>query len=98
MKKWADLVLEGTVKFGRDCDAAKNYSAWLAEAGFTDVVELRYKWPQNRWPKDRKLKELGKARCLTSTLVPSCLVTSRGGFIPYTQMYVPEGRADQANR
>lgn len=60
VKKWADLILEGTVKLGRACDSAKDYKTQLIEAGFTDVVEIRYKWPQNRWPKDRKLKELGK--------------------------------------
>ena len=35
----------------------------LIEAGFDDVVEVRYKWPQNRWPKDKKLKELGELHC-----------------------------------
>jgi len=60
VKKWADLILEGTVKLGRPCDSAKDYKAQLIEAGFIDVVEVRYKWPQNRWPKDRELKELGE--------------------------------------
>jgi hypothetical protein len=34
----------------------------MERAGFTDVVQTVYKWPMNRWPKDRKYKELGKAR------------------------------------
>ncbi|RDL41874.1 Uncharacterized protein BP5553_01853 [Venustampulla echinocandica] len=59
IKKWADLILEGTTKLGRPCNTAKDYKAQLINAGFTNVVEIVYKWPQNKWPKDRKLKELG---------------------------------------
>ncbi len=32
----------------------------MEEVGFVDVVETVYKWPQNRWPKDKKFKELGE--------------------------------------
>jgi hypothetical protein len=60
IKKWAELVLEGTRNLGRPADTAKDYKAQLIEAGFENVVEVRYKWPQNKWPKDPKLKELGK--------------------------------------
>ena len=31
----------------------------LQDAGFVNVVEVRYKWPQNQWLKDPRLKELG---------------------------------------
>lgn len=60
VKKWADLILEGTVKLGRPADCAKDYKDQLIEAGFENVVVIQYKWPQNSWPKDPKLKELGK--------------------------------------
>lgn len=59
VKKWADLILEGTILVGRACDSAKNYKSQLEDAGFTNVVEIKYKWPMNRWPKDPGLKELG---------------------------------------
>lgn len=29
------------------------------DAGFTDIVDTRFKWPTNRWPKDQKHKDLG---------------------------------------
>ncbi|CAI6334924.1 unnamed protein product [Periconia digitata] len=32
----------------------------LVEAGFRDVVEHRYVWPIGPWPKDPKLKEIGR--------------------------------------
>ena len=63
IKRWTDLVLEGTTVLGRPADSAKNYKAQLIEAGFENVVEVTYKWPQNRWPEDRRLKELGKLIC-----------------------------------
>lgn len=57
--KWSNLVIEGTAKVGRACDSAVRYKAQMEEAGFVDVVEIIYKWPTNRWPKDPKMKELG---------------------------------------
>jgi len=60
LKKWTDLVVEGTAKLGRPADCVQYYKAQIIEAGFQNVVEVRYKWPQNTWPKDSKLKELGE--------------------------------------
>lgn len=31
----------------------------MADAGFIDIVEIPFMWPQNRWPKDKHFKELG---------------------------------------
>lgn len=31
----------------------------MTEVGFIDIVENRFKWPTNRWPKDERYKELG---------------------------------------
>lgn len=61
VKKWADLILEGTTKLGRPADSAKYYKEQLIQAGFENVVEIQYVWPQNSWPQNRKLKELGKS-------------------------------------
>ena len=59
--KWSNFIAEAAEKLGRKIDSAKRYKEQLEEAGFTDVVETRYKWPQNRWPKDQAYKELGKS-------------------------------------
>jgi hypothetical protein len=61
LMKWSHFIAEAADKLGRKVDSAKRYKEQLEEAGFTDVVETRYKWPQNRWPKDRAYKELGKS-------------------------------------
>ncbi|KAH8790828.1 hypothetical protein F5882DRAFT_460640 [Hyaloscypha sp. PMI_1271] len=64
-KKWSDLFMEGCEKLGRLANSAELYRSQLEAAGFVDVVETKYIWPSNRWPKDRKLKELGMFYILT---------------------------------
>lgn len=59
VKKWTDLVIEAAKNLGRPLDTAKDYKAQLIAAGFENVVEKRYMWPQNIWPKDPNLKMLG---------------------------------------
>ncbi|CZR67449.1 related to methyltransferase [Phialocephala subalpina] len=59
LRKWANLILEGTTKIGRPINSAKDYKTQLGKAGFTDIVEERLIWPQNRWPKDKRIKEIG---------------------------------------
>lgn len=60
VKKWADLALQGASVFNRPLDSSKDYKTQMIAAGFQNVVELEFKWPQNNWPKDTKLKELGR--------------------------------------
>jgi hypothetical protein len=44
---------------GRPIDSAKYYKSQLETAGFTNVEEVIYEWPQNPWPDEQKFKELG---------------------------------------
>jgi hypothetical protein len=56
---WSKYSIEGTEKVGCSITAAKDFKKQLEEAGFINVVEKRYQWPTNTWPKDKKLKQLG---------------------------------------
>ncbi|KAL4866206.1 S-adenosyl-L-methionine-dependent methyltransferase [Aspergillus spectabilis] len=47
-------------RVGRDGALADNYKALLNETGFENVQEVKYKWPQNAWPKDKHLKTIGQ--------------------------------------
>jgi len=44
----------------------KSFRIWeesksrMIHAGFQNVTEARFKWPMNHWPKDPRLKELGR--------------------------------------
>ncbi|RDW64606.1 S-adenosyl-L-methionine-dependent methyltransferase-9 [Coleophoma cylindrospora] len=59
LQRWTVLLNEALTKTGRDLGSAKQYKSQLEAAGFVNVVETKYVWPLNRWPKDLKLKELG---------------------------------------
>lgn len=57
--QWADKLVKGLQIFQREV-ATPRYKLLMEEAGYVDVKEVQYVWPQNPWPKDRKLKELGR--------------------------------------
>lgn len=58
--------MEGCEKLGRPANSAEFYKSQLEAAGFVDVIETKYIWPLNQWPKDKKLKELGTFYILTT--------------------------------
>ncbi|KAL4886804.1 S-adenosyl-L-methionine-dependent methyltransferase [Aspergillus karnatakaensis] len=60
LQKWRDLLVEASGKFGKQFSVAGNYKQWMADAGFTDVHEEIYKVPFSPWPKNPKLKSLGR--------------------------------------
>jgi cyclopropane fatty-acyl-phospholipid synthase-like methyltransferase len=66
--RWSNLLLESTQKIGRPFGGTSSLKSQMEAAGFKNVSQRVYKWPQNRWPKDPKYKELGKL----------CLMTGRG--------------------
>ena len=45
---------------GRPLDTALEYERQLADAGFVNIHAVREKWPTNRWPRDKKYKQLGR--------------------------------------
>lgn len=57
--EWGEKIVGGLKIFGKEL-AAKHYKQYMLDAGFVDVVEVQFIWPQNTWPKDKKLKELGR--------------------------------------
>jgi len=54
-----DIMIEGAKLAGRPFIDPWKLRPWLEEAGFVDIVEERFFWPTNSWPKDAHLKELG---------------------------------------
>ena len=63
--------MEATRKIGRDPASAWSYASWMRDAGFTEVVEYKFKWPCNTWPRDKGLKELGKWNMINMQVVSS---------------------------
>ncbi|KAK1758892.1 S-adenosyl-L-methionine-dependent methyltransferase [Echria macrotheca] len=57
--RWNRLLVEASRKLGRPLDSVLDYKKQLVEAGFVNVEKVRYKWPMNPWPRDKKHKNLG---------------------------------------
>lgn len=55
----------------------------MEEAGFVDIVEYIYKWPMNKWPANKKIKELGIISCFSSFEIPR---DSRGDYFLFFQV------------
>lgn len=60
LKQWSQLMVESAQVLGRFSNSAVSYKSQMTAVGFENVVEVQLKWPHNRWPKDPKLKELGR--------------------------------------
>ncbi|KAG6251028.1 hypothetical protein E4U24_001419 [Claviceps purpurea] len=58
--KWLSLVVQVARSGGRDWTKAVHYATWLREAGFVNVTEERFALPMNSWPKDGRLKQIGR--------------------------------------
>ncbi|KAK4164023.1 S-adenosyl-L-methionine-dependent methyltransferase [Cladorrhinum sp. PSN259] len=59
LRRWSELLAEAFAATGRPMNSALKYKEQLAEAGFTDIVDFKAKWPQNGWPRDSKHKQIG---------------------------------------
>lgn len=59
LNQWSEFMLQASRTLQRPLDGAKSCAAQLADAGFVNIVERVFKWPQYAWPKDPKHKELG---------------------------------------
>ncbi|KAF4447222.1 hypothetical protein F53441_9209 [Fusarium austroafricanum] len=59
LSQWAQLLYDASVKLGRPYFIPSNLKDVLTKAGFEDVTQAQFKWPSNKWPKDKKHKELG---------------------------------------
>ncbi|KAH7134652.1 S-adenosyl-L-methionine-dependent methyltransferase [Dactylonectria estremocensis] len=57
--KWCKLLDEAAANLGRPFVKFDEMKEHMASAGFTGIVDGRFKWPTNRWPKEKKFKELG---------------------------------------
>ncbi|KAL4805143.1 S-adenosyl-L-methionine-dependent methyltransferase [Aspergillus unguis] len=59
-QKLNEQMMEALRMVGRDGALADHFKRLMIETGFENVTEVRYKWPQNAWPKDPHLKTLGQ--------------------------------------
>ena len=59
-EQWVEHFIEAMSRIGRNPLAPEKYGEWAKECGAINVTRIDFKWPQNAWPKDPELKELGR--------------------------------------
>ncbi|KAE8147860.1 S-adenosyl-L-methionine-dependent methyltransferase [Aspergillus avenaceus] len=59
-QRWMKLLRDAGRTFGKPLDGINEWKKKLEDAGFVDVTETVLKIPIGVWPKDEKLKQLGK--------------------------------------
>ncbi|KAL8409210.1 hypothetical protein RB594_007597 [Gaeumannomyces avenae] len=60
LRRWSDLLMEAGRRSGFALDTCGQAADMMRQAGFVDVVQLPYTWPMNRWPRDQRLKQIGR--------------------------------------
>ena len=66
-QEYIKLMLQASEDYGKPIPAQADLRPWVEDAGFVDVKEYTFKIPVNSWPKDKKLKEVGKYQCMNYT-------------------------------
>ncbi|KAF4463794.1 demethylmenaquinone methyltransferase [Fusarium albosuccineum] len=101
-QKWLKHLLEGSAKFGKSLEGAINWKDKLEKAGFVDVQQEIRKLPIGGWPKDAKLKEIGKLQGIqqiqaVESYTPRIFSTVLGWKEEEVQVYVSQVRKDLKN-
>lgn len=63
-KQWGVLAAEASEMSGRKLDIAEKVGGWMRKAGFANIQEKQFKIPHGPWPKDEKMKIIGKINCI----------------------------------
>jgi SAM-dependent methyltransferase len=59
LENFAEMMIEGTRLLGKDVTHVIKYKDYMEAAGFVDIVEEKFQWPINTWPKGSYYKTLG---------------------------------------
>ncbi|KAK5072211.1 hypothetical protein LTR64_004008 [Lithohypha guttulata] len=98
--KWVDTFHQIARSHGLDFDPFDHYAGWLRQAGFENVIEEERPCPIGGWPKNKRLKEIGKVfkyQFLTMAVdsYSLALFTRLGGWsVEETQVLLAEVRSE----
>ncbi|KKA16637.1 UMTA methyltransferase family protein [Rasamsonia emersonii CBS 393.64] len=59
-QSWLEKLRDASAKFGKSIENVRYWKEKMEKAGFVDVKEESFKVPIGPWPKDPKLKEIGR--------------------------------------
>ena len=97
------LVMDASMKYGKPVPLHSDFKPWLEDAGFVDVKEYLFKIPCNSWPKDTRLKEVGKYQCLNYTegyegICIGLLTRVHGWTYPEFSVFMAKVRKELTNK
>lgn len=61
LNQWSTYMVRASEALGRSGRSAHRYKQQMIAEGFTNVTEVVYKWPMNRWPAHPHYKNLGRS-------------------------------------
>ncbi|KAI9711592.1 MAG: hypothetical protein M1820_002157 [Bogoriella megaspora] len=64
LTRWTSEIVEGIKSLGLEPEPGPKLETWVREAGFINVAHHLLPIPVGDWPKDKKLKQIGKADLL----------------------------------
>lgn len=64
MVEWFALMNKAATSAGRPFEDCRRYKGMLTEVGYQNIEEKVFKVPFNGWPKDKKMKEMGRYQAL----------------------------------
>jgi len=79
--RWLYHLVQAAENLGRPLVMGRRMKRLMEEAGFVDVVESTAIWPLGAWPKDKRLKEVGKWGLLGCT----------DSLYPFAEYLLPKG-------
>ena len=59
LRRWLTTSYDAETKTQRSLRPGKQLAQWIRDAGFENVQVVRTPLPLGRWPKDKKLKQIG---------------------------------------
>ncbi|SCO88740.1 related to TAM domain methyltransferase [Fusarium oxysporum] len=104
MAQWGRIFVEASKKIGNSFTVVddKVQRPALQEAGFVDIHEWEFKCPLNPWPKDPKLKEIGRFGELFLTQDTEGFVTLAANLLGWSMeevyVYIAKFRREVRNR
>jgi len=62
--RWCQFGREAAERIGKPFDVAGKVGGWMEDAGFINVTQKEYKVPSGPWPRDPRMKDIGKYNLL----------------------------------
>lgn len=103
LERWDELIYNGAKLLQRDWHCAIRFKQYFIDAGFEDVVETRYAWPCNSWPKKKEDKIIGLYQMTNvldgiSAMSTRVLTSGLGWAIEDVETFLADVRKDLKNR